>query len=119
MSSNTPWFFNGVRIQIFPSDKVKIEPWLVNGWQSYGVFNKAPGLGFQFLWRPTGSVSFVSNGYWGKDWLGIPDRVRLHSDNSLQIKYLDRPGQRLSQGAFSLTVDAGCETGGGVQLRQE
>ena len=45
VSSNTPWFFNGMRVQIFPSDKLKIEPWLVNGWQSYGRFNQAPGLG--------------------------------------------------------------------------
>src|SRR5713226_9877220 len=28
VSSNTPWFFNGIRIQIFPSDKLKIEPWI-------------------------------------------------------------------------------------------
>ena len=39
VSSNTPWFFNGMRMQIFVSDKLKIEPWLVNGWQSYGMFN--------------------------------------------------------------------------------
>ena len=47
VSSNTPWFFNGVRVQIFPSDKLKIEPWMINGWQSYGKFNNAPGLGGQ------------------------------------------------------------------------
>ncbi|HXI90110.1 MAG TPA: outer membrane beta-barrel protein, partial [Blastocatellia bacterium] len=45
VSSNTPWFFNGVRIQIFPTEKLKIEPWIVNGWQSYGRFNRAPGIG--------------------------------------------------------------------------
>ena len=49
VSSNTPWFFNGMRIQIFPSDKLKIEPWIINGWQSYGKFNHAPGLGGQIL----------------------------------------------------------------------
>ena len=27
VSSNTPWFFNGVRVQIFPTEKLKIEPW--------------------------------------------------------------------------------------------
>ena len=52
VSSNTPWFFNGMRVQIFPSDKLKIEPWLVNGWQSYGKFNEAPGVGMQLLWKP-------------------------------------------------------------------
>ena len=59
VSSNTPWFFNGMRVQIFPSDKLKIEPWLVNGWQSYGKFNQAPGVGGQILWRPNGSLSIL------------------------------------------------------------
>jgi hypothetical protein len=27
VSSNTPWFFNGMRVQFFPTDKLKIEPW--------------------------------------------------------------------------------------------
>ncbi len=45
VSSNTPWFFNGMRVQFFPTDKLKIEPWIVNGWQSYGKFNHAPGVG--------------------------------------------------------------------------
>jgi hypothetical protein len=45
VSSNTPWFFNGLRLQIFPTEKLKIEPWLINGWQSYGRFNHRPGIG--------------------------------------------------------------------------
>ncbi len=53
VSSNTPWFFNGMRVQIFPTDKLKIEPWLINGWQSYGRFNHRPGVGGQILWRPS------------------------------------------------------------------
>lgn len=114
VSSNTPWFFNGVRAQFFPSDKLKIEPWLVNGWQSYGMFNSAPGIGMQLLWRPNGSVSLLSNNYYGKDWLGISGRRRLHTDNSLQVKYIDRPTGTLEKAAFSLTVDAGCESGGAV-----
>jgi hypothetical protein len=35
VSSNTPWFFTGLRIQTFPTKKLKIEPWVINGWQSY------------------------------------------------------------------------------------
>jgi len=114
VSSNTPWFFNGVRVQVFPTDKLKVEAWIINGWQSYGMFNNTPGLGMQVLWRPNGSLSVLSNNYWGKDALGIPDRKRWHTDNSIQFKYLDRPGGALSKGAFTVTVDAGCETGGGV-----
>jgi hypothetical protein len=115
VSSNTPWFFNGVRVQIFPSEKLKIEPWIVNGWQSYGKFNKAPGFGLQVLWRPNGSISLLGNQYYGTDTLGNPGRKRFHTDDSIQVKYLDRPGQSgLSKAAFTFTVDAGCETGGGV-----
>ena len=114
VSSNTPWFFNGLRIQIFPSAKLKIEPWVVNGWQSYGKFNKAPGVGGQILWRPNGNISLLGNQYWGTDTLGNPDRKRVHTDDSIQVKYLDRPNQGLSKAAFTVTIDAGCEYGGGV-----
>jgi hypothetical protein len=114
VSANTPWFFNGLRLQTFPTDKLKVELWLINGWQSYGMFNSTPGAGTQILWRPNGAFSFVTNDYWGRDTLGNPDRERWHSDNSIQVKYYDRPANVLDKSAFSLTVDAGCENGGGV-----
>ena len=114
VSSNTPWFFNGVRVQIFTSEHLKIEPWIVNGFQSYGMFNEAPGLGYQILYRPSGSLSVLSNGYYGHDVLGAAARMRVHSDNSIEVKFRDRPARLYDKGAFSLTVDAGCETGSGV-----
>jgi hypothetical protein len=114
VSSNTPWFFTGIRLQVYTSDKLKIEPWLINGWQSYGMFNEAPGVGGQVLYRPNGAVSMLSNNYYGHDWLGIPDRWRIHTDNSIEVKYFDAPVSMYDKGAFSLTVDAGCESGGGV-----
>jgi hypothetical protein len=114
VSSNTPWFFNGIRVQIFPSDKLKIEPWIINGWQSYGMFNSRLGFGGQILWRPTDSVSVVLNNYVGTDTLNNPDRRRLHTDDSVQVKYLDHPKSFLSKAAFTFTFDAGCESGGGV-----
>ena len=52
VSSNTPWFFTGMRIQVFPTEKLKIEPWIINGWQSYARPNGRLGLGGQILWRP-------------------------------------------------------------------
>jgi hypothetical protein len=115
VSSNTPWFFNGVRVQIFPTEHLKIEPWFVNGWQSYGRFNNRPGLGFQILWRPNGWLSILGNQYaLGEEALNTPGRVRYHSDNSIQIKYYDNPEKYLDKLAFSLTGDIGCEHGGGV-----
>jgi hypothetical protein len=115
VSSNTPWYFEGLRTQIFVSDKLKIEPWIINGWQSYGKFNKSPGLGGQILWRPNGSISVTSNNYWGTDTLGIADRKRIHTDDSIQVKYYDHPEAMLDKAAFTLTIDVGCEYGGGVK----
>jgi len=114
VSANTPWFFNGLRLQTFPSDQLKVELWLINGWQSYGMFDETPGVGTQILWRPTGSLSFVSNEYYGADTLNQTNRTRVHSDDSIQVKYYDKPTQAISKAAFSFTVDAGCEYGDGV-----
>src|SRR6202140_1233854 len=115
VSSNTPWFFIGLRVQIFPTAHLKIEPWLVNGWQSYGRFNNRPGGGAQILWRPTGWLSVLGNQYaLGEEALGNPNRVRYHSDDSIEVKYFDKPGPGLDKMAFSLTGDIGCEHGGGV-----
>ncbi|HKD13047.1 MAG TPA: outer membrane beta-barrel protein [Candidatus Angelobacter sp.] len=115
VSSNTPWFFNGMRVQIFPTEKLKIEPWLINGWQSYGRFNNRPGVGGQILWRPTGWLSILGNQYaLGEDTLFTPGRVRYHTDDSIQVKYYDNQNTWISKAAFSLTGDMGCEHGGGV-----
>jgi hypothetical protein len=119
VSSNTPWFFNGMRVQIFTSDKLKIEPWLINGWQSYGRFNNAPGLGLQILYRPTGWLSILGNQYIGADTLNVPDRKRMHSDDSVMVKYYDNPSGVISKAAASLTLDAGCEWGGGVDCSSQ
>ena len=115
VSSNTPWFFNGVRLQVFPTAKLKIEPWFINGWQSYGKFNKKPGLGGQINYRPNGAVSIILNNYGlGTDTLGVPNRTRFHTDDSIEVKYYDNPGRLLDKAAFTFTGDLGCESGGGV-----
>jgi hypothetical protein len=115
VSSNTPWFFNGVRAQFFPTAHLKIEPWFINGWQSYGRFNSKPGLGGQIKWTPTKYINVISNNYgYGEDSLGNPNRSRLHTDNSIEVKYYDKPVKALDKMAVSLTGDAGCETGDGV-----
>jgi hypothetical protein len=114
VSDNTPFFFDGLRLQAYTSDKAKAELWLINGWQSYGMFNETPGLGFQLQWRPNGAVSAVSNGYAGFETQDNPGRLRVHSDSSFLLKYYDDPGSIFDKGAFSVTLDAGCEQNGGV-----
>ncbi len=68
VSSNTPWFFNGLRIQWWPTQNLKIEPWIINGWQSYGKYNSHPGIGGQVLWIPNENFKLVLNTYfYGED----------------------------------------------------
>jgi Putative beta-barrel porin-2, OmpL-like. bbp2 len=115
VSSNTPWFFTGMRVQWFPTNKLKIEPWLINGWQTYAKYNGRQGVGGQILWRPTPNLDFVFNTYaLGRDVLGNNKRSRYHEDDSLEWKYYENPGKLMHRSAFSLTWDYGCETGGGV-----
>ncbi|MGO9435764.1 MAG: outer membrane beta-barrel protein [Terracidiphilus sp.] len=125
VSSNTPWFFNGVRLQYFPTSKLKIEPWFINGWQTYARPNGKPGVGGQVLWRPSGWFEMVSNNYG----LGEDDpleqqsqtvggsgatRSRIHTDDSIELKYYDKPKNFMDKMAFTLTGDLGCEYGGGA-----
>jgi hypothetical protein len=114
-SDNTPWYFNGMRIQIFPSKYLKIEPWIINGWQSYGKFNSMPGLGANITWNPSSSFKILTNDYFGTDAAGLPARKRFHSDNSMLLRYLNHPNSSgISRMALSLTGDLGFEKGGGV-----
>jgi hypothetical protein len=114
VSSNTPWFFNGLRVQWYPTKNLKIEPWFINGWQSYGRYNGKPGLGGQILWRPKPYLDFVWNNYGlGEDAGGFPGRSRIHADYSAQVKVYDKPHQLLDKIAFTVTGDVGCEYGGG------
>jgi hypothetical protein len=148
VSSNTPWFFNGLRVQWWPTQNLKLEPWLINGWQSNAKFNGHPGLGGQVLWIPNNNLKLVFNSYGiGNDNLasgngqpanggspyaaaGTPNPnapnidyrkvTRFHEDDSVLYKYYDShdspqaTGAGVSKMAFSLTVDFGCEYGGGV-----
>jgi hypothetical protein len=116
VSSNTPWFFNGVRVQWFPTNKLKIEPWFINGWQSYAKYNGHPGLGGQLLWMPKEWFKLVANQYgYGQDNLGLPHTERIHTDDSIEVRYYNNPTSTgLSKMAFSLTGDAGTQYGGGL-----
>jgi Putative beta-barrel porin-2, OmpL-like. bbp2/Carboxypeptidase regulatory-like domain len=115
VSSNTPWFFNGLRIQYWLTQDFKIEPWLINGWQSAAKFNHTPGFGGQILYE-TDNVKWVFNSYFlGEDNLnsgsGVPNNGggdvavgtpnplatyisynhvhRMHEDDSVVWRYFD------------------------------
>ena len=113
VSSNTPWFFEGIRVQMFPTEHLKIEPWFINGWQSYGSSNSRKGLGGQIKWTPYPWMNVISNNYGlGHDDLYVTNRGRIHTDDSLEIKYYDQPAHPgIDKMAFSFTGDLGCEFG--------
>lgn len=114
-SDNTPWFFNGLRVQVYPTKHLKIEGWLINGWQSYGKFNCMPGVGGNITWMPNSNLKLLSNNYYGTDAAGLPERKRFHSDNSFLYRYYNRPASgRVQKMAFSFTGDIGFEKGAGV-----
>ena len=115
-SDNTPWFFNGIRTQIFPSNKLKIELWLINGWQSYGSFNDMPGFGGNITWSPNENIKLLTNDYYGSDAAGLTGRHRFHSDNSFLARYYHKPKttKGITQMALSATFDIGYEKGDGV-----
>jgi hypothetical protein len=117
VSSNTPWFFNGLRIQLFPTNKLKIEPWIINGWQSYNKYNGHLGLGGQLLYMPREWLKLVFNQYgYGQDNLGLPKVQRLHTDDSIEVRYYNRPESKgIDKMAFSLTGDLGCQYGPGFR----
>jgi len=48
VSSNTPWFFTGVRVQIFPTEHLKIEPWFTTAGNRTVDSTIAPALVSRF-----------------------------------------------------------------------
>jgi hypothetical protein len=117
VSSNTPWFFTGWRVQFFPSDALKIEPWIINGWQTYGTFDEGLGgtgnnYGFEVRWAPNPGLVLIANNYLGPDNADSPNCIKYHTDDSLVLKYFDDPKSGgIDKMAFSLTCDAGMQQG--------
>jgi hypothetical protein len=90
-------------------------PWVINGWQSYASANSRKGLGGQIKYTPKPWMNIISNNYGlGHDDLYLPNRGRLHTDDSIEIKYYDHPENTLDKMAFSFTGAVGCEFGNGV-----
>ncbi len=113
LSDFTPFYFTGLRAQFFPSKYLKIEPWLMNGYQTFGKWNQAPAAGLALKWSPKEWLSPVANFYLGTDTKNEPDRLRFHHDDSIVLRYYDSPkSMGVSKAAFSLNNHAGFEHGG-------
>ena len=109
---HTPFYFQGMRVQIFPSDRVKIEPWLMNGWQTYGKYNFSPSGGLALRYQPFESLGLFANFYLGTDTRNQPQRLRFHHDSSVVWRLFESVGAPISRVALSLNSHLGLESGG-------
>jgi hypothetical protein len=113
----TPFYFSGIRLQLFPSKKIKQEVWLINGWQTYNSYSKSPGVGSSTYWRPNENLQVVANFYLGRD-TEKPDtlgnqsnRIRFHHDNSIVGRYFkNEHSKKISQAAVSVNMHYGCQS---------
>lgn len=118
VSELTPFYFQGARLQLHPTRKLKQEIWLVNGWQSYSSYGRSPGIGSSTYYRPSENVQLAANFYLGRD-TQLPDtlgnqsnRLRFHHDHSAVIRYYKNPGSTfISQCAISINNHSGFQKG--------
>ena len=109
----TPYYLEGVRVQWYPTEKLLISPWIMNGFQSYAKWNSNSAIGLASTYRPREWLGLNASLYYGTDTRNNPNRKRFHSDQSIVARYLNRPGAAgVSKMAFSLDNHSGFETGG-------
>ena len=122
----TPFYFQGARVQFYPSKKFKTELWIMNGWQTYNTFNKRPAFGNSNYYRPSENLQLVANFYYGNDSrpdatslaggpAAYPNVNRFHHDNSIVARYYHKdkkgPLHGITQAAFSLNSHYGFQSG--------
>ncbi len=114
----TPFYFQGIRLQMYLNKKIKQEIWLLNGWQTYNSYSKSPGLGSSTYWRVNENVQLAANFYIGRDTYN-PDtlgnqsnRIRFHHDNSIVGRYYkNKESKGISQVALSINTHYGFQKG--------
>ena len=65
-SDATPYYFFGLRSQVYFPRRFKLELWLVNGWQTFGQWQEGRAGGFLWNWRPSERFSLSSTVYGGR-----------------------------------------------------
>ncbi|MGH7295478.1 MAG: outer membrane beta-barrel protein, partial [Polyangiaceae bacterium] len=109
LADATPYYFFGFRGQAYTSAHMKVELWIVNGWQTFGQWHEGRAGVYLWNWRPGGAVSIVNSVYAGQEAQGDPDSLRVYSDNDVQVRYYHSSGPVLRSMALSLVGDIGYE----------
>jgi hypothetical protein len=85
-----PYYHFGARATLPATDKLTLAAFLVNGWNNVIDNNKAKTGGFQFIWNPTGKVSFIQNYMVGPEQTGEGSPTRHLFDSLLTLKLNDQ-----------------------------
>lgn len=114
VSDFTPYFFAGLRTQLFVAESFKLELWLVNGWQSFGRWHDALTGGYLMNWRPGRRVSLTHTFYAGQEQSRASDpnseSLRVYTDNYVQVLvFEDLERAVLQRLALCLVADVGYE----------
>ncbi len=109
MSDFTPYYFFGVRGQLMLTRRMKLELWVVNGWQTFGQWHEGRAGGYLWNWRPREWISLVNSVYAGREAQGDPDSLRVYTDNNVQIRYYENDDLIPRLVAVSVVADVGHE----------
>ena len=104
VSSNTPWFFNGLRHTVVSHGKAKDR---TVDHQRLAILRPEPIVNLDWVARSPGGwpkpyLAFVFNNYgMGTDVLGAPGVSRIHTDDSIEVREYNKPDKFLDMMAMS------------------
>ena len=98
VSSNTPWFFNGMRVRSSRATSSRSSRGSSTAGSRTASSTRRRASGVQVLWRPNGALSFLSNNYYGHDTLGHPGSQAHPHRRQHPGQVLRRPEGRVRQG---------------------
>jgi hypothetical protein len=110
VSDFTPYYFYGGRIQAFPSADVKLELWVVNGWQTFGQWHEGRAGGYLVNWRPTERFLVANVLYVGQEQPNDDKAVRVYTDNYAQLQYFKQATGFVRSAALCIVADVGYES---------
>jgi putative OmpL-like beta-barrel porin-2 len=110
VSDFTPYYFYGGRAQMYLTASVKLELWVVNGWQTYGQWQEAKSGGYLLNWRPTERLVFANIIYIGQTEPTDPGAIRYYTDNFAQFQYFKNPKGFFTSSALCVVADGGYQS---------
>ncbi len=107
VSDFTPYYFYGGRAQTYLTDRLKLELWVVNGWQTYGQWQETKSGGYILNWRPTERFIVANVLYVGQTSPVDPGAIRYYTDNYAQLQYFKSPQGFVTSSGICLVADVG------------